>query len=169
MPIVYKKGSLFDAPRPRTLVHACNTQGIWGAGVAKQVAARYPAAHAEYRRACVAQGASLLGRSLLLPTDDYVAGKCATWIVCLFTSKSYGANVDTPHEILDATSEALYDLFQKRREYLDTPSAYLTFESPRFNAGRFNVPWEETEHVLANVLAAYDPSGQKMTWNVWTP
>lgn len=163
MPIVYKKGSLFDAPQPRTLVHACNTHGVWGAGVAKQMADRYPSAAVEYRRACARDGAALLGRALVFPTDEYEGGKCATWIACLFTSVGYGSNRDSPVSILNATSLAVVALLKSYGVF------DVVLHSPRLNAGLFNVPWAMTEPVIKHAVDTVGELGLNVTWNVWTP
>jgi len=67
------KGNIFDAPPHTLLVHACNTQGHWGAGMALSFAERYPAAYLVYKRHCDAfpsqndKRLGLLGTALLIP------------------------------------------------------------------------------------------------------
>jgi len=45
------QGSIFDAP-VQALVNAVNTEGIMGAGLAKEFRERFPEAYEDYRRAC---------------------------------------------------------------------------------------------------------------------
>ncbi|KAF8195532.1 hypothetical protein BJ912DRAFT_1056765 [Pholiota molesta] len=81
----YIAGDLFLAPPNSILVHACNTQGSWGAGIAL---------------------AFKLGTCLLIPGDVHD-------IACLFTSRAYGKRKDTPEEILAATQGAVQDLLKQ--------------------------------------------------------
>ncbi|KAL8736911.1 MAG: hypothetical protein Q9181_002207 [Wetmoreana brouardii] len=96
------------------------------------------------------------------------------WIACLYTSRSYGKNVDPPASILSATASALEDLrvqihafhAQKQKKLVEKcddgdkgteeRTRYenlmrLEMEecySVRINSGLFGVPWEETKAVL---------------------
>lgn len=47
--ITYKKMSLFDAPKETIIVHACNSQGMWGSGIAKPFAQNYPVSYESYK------------------------------------------------------------------------------------------------------------------------
>ncbi|OAX78183.1 hypothetical protein ACJ72_07514 [Emergomyces africanus] len=46
------QGDLFDAPEGAALIHACNCQGSWGKGVAKDFKDKYPAAYQIFRSHC---------------------------------------------------------------------------------------------------------------------
>ncbi|KAL4809305.1 hypothetical protein BDV18DRAFT_131747 [Aspergillus unguis] len=46
------EGDLFDAPDNAALIHACNCQGAWGAGIAKVFKKKYPAAFKIYNDYC---------------------------------------------------------------------------------------------------------------------
>ncbi len=52
MPITYKIGDLLEAPE-MALAHGCNCQALMGAGVARLVRAKYPAAYSAYLAACM--------------------------------------------------------------------------------------------------------------------
>lgn len=52
MEIKYIKGSLFDAPEGYILTHACNAQGVWGSGIAKEFKKRKPLAFKNYNLFC---------------------------------------------------------------------------------------------------------------------
>jgi O-acetyl-ADP-ribose deacetylase (regulator of RNase III) len=45
--IIYKQGSILDAPEPY-IIHGCNAQGRMGSGVAKALMERYPAVRERY-------------------------------------------------------------------------------------------------------------------------
>lgn len=96
-------GDLFSAPEGSILVHACNTKGSWGAGIALAFRARFPEQFEAYKRRCKEKKDALVGTCLLLPAERYT-------IACLFTSRNYGRNKDRPDQILAATKSALQDL-----------------------------------------------------------
>ena len=58
MRIEYRTGDLLEATEP-VIVHGCNAQGSMGAGVARAIRDRYPAAHAAYRAAYEARALKL--------------------------------------------------------------------------------------------------------------
>ena len=98
--LVYVEGDLFTAPDDSILVHACNTLGSWGSGIALTFRQNYPAEFAQYQAHCVTHGQALVGTCLLIPGDKHD-------IACLFTSRAYGKRKDKPAEILTATRNAL--------------------------------------------------------------
>lgn len=133
--VITIKGSLFDAPKGSIIIHACNTKGVWGSGIAKEFAKRFPKAHHTYMEFCRKDGHNLLGRCLLIPDKSgYVIG-------CLFTSKDYGKYVDKPDKILLATRLAIAELI------LQNP-AKLPMHMCKINSGLFNVPWSDTKAIL---------------------
>ncbi|KAJ7598744.1 hypothetical protein C8J56DRAFT_914868 [Mycena floridula] len=56
MGITYIGGDLFEAPVGSILIHACNTAGSWGGGIAVAFLERYPAAFQVYRSHCQSHG-----------------------------------------------------------------------------------------------------------------
>ncbi|KAL8892782.1 MAG: hypothetical protein Q9215_000374 [Flavoplaca cf. flavocitrina] len=140
--ITERVGDIFDSPPNSILIHACNTKGSWGAGVAAAFKKYSPAAFNYQKYHCTtptgpstslaAYQKSLVGTCLLIspfpavetlnfkhrtpakPTTQQVEKKY--WIACLFTSSGYGKNVDTPSAILDATKRATADLREQIRE-----------------------------------------------------
>lgn len=146
--ITYKKGSLFQAPEGSALLHACNTKGKWGSGVAAEFSRRFPDAYKLYNRHCL-NNTNLLGKSFVIEDKNYK-------IVCLFTSKDYSSRVDSPEQILKATQTSLDHLFVKN------PSL-LNIHSPKINSGLFKTPWEGTEEAILKCLEK-NPNVQ---WTVW--
>jgi ADP-ribose 1''-phosphate phosphatase len=128
------KGNLFDAPKGTLLVHACNTQGVWSAGIAASFSRLYPSYFKAYAQYCHAHGSSLLGTALILEGQWHKVG-------CLFTSTGYGSKALYQDAILDATFKSLVDLF-------DQVSDTEVVNMPRINSGLFRVPWESTLEVL---------------------
>lgn len=152
--INHRSGNLFDAPKRTVLVHACNTRGVWGSGVAAEFKRRYPEAFTWYHSICAQAEfeADLRGSADILDGPDYEHA-----VGVLYTSKSFGAQVDPPEMILQATAAALHTLL------LERPKG--DYHSPRFNSGLFRVPWVHTEALLESALALYPDA----TWTVWTP
>jgi ADP-ribose 1''-phosphate phosphatase len=107
--ITYISGDLFAAPEGSILVHACNTKGSWGAGIALEFKNRFPDAYQQYRAHCLEHKDLLVGTCLVIPGGDWS-------IACLFTSKAYGRAKDKPPQILEATKAALQDLVAQNSE-----------------------------------------------------
>lgn len=128
------KGDLFDAPKGSIIIHACNTKGVWGSGIAKEFAKRFPKARDIYAQACQEKGASLIGTCLLIPAGDFVIG-------CLFTSKGFGNYVDSPTKILAQTETAVADLLAQNT---DNREMHMC----KINSGLFRVDWNDTKKVL---------------------
>ncbi|KAG6850216.1 hypothetical protein H0H93_016395 [Arthromyces matolae] len=134
-------GDLFSAPKGAILVHACNTIGSWGAGIALAFRERYPSQYHVYRTHCKQSTPDdLIGTCLLIPGEEH-------YIACLFTSRAYGRRKDKPEEILQATRTAVQDLM-KQNEW------GKELHACRFNSGKFGVPWSDTEAILTELQAS---------------
>ncbi|KAF8073563.1 hypothetical protein FPV67DRAFT_753041 [Lyophyllum atratum] len=146
--IVHTIGDLFAAPQGAILVHACNTVGSWGGGIALAFRDNYPAQFEVYKAHCKAHGQSLLGTCLLIPGDTH-------YIACLFTSRAYGKRKDKPEAILAATKTAVQDLMKQNVDGKELHAC-------RFNSGKFGVPWVDTEAILKELstpILIYTPTG----------
>lgn len=147
--IIYKKMSLFVAPKGSYLVHACNAQGIWGSGIAKEFKTRFPKSFNEYNEFCREY-----------PRDvGPTTGKCCITkekVVCLITSNGFADTLDKVDNILSYTSLALLDLLNASKN--------KEFYSNKFNSGLFKVPWEDTKAILKSYVDMYD-----LTWTVCDP
>ncbi|KAL0577157.1 ADP-ribose 1''-phosphate phosphatase [Marasmius crinis-equi] len=145
--ITHITGDLFTAPAGSILVHACNTVGSWGGGIAVTFKQHFPSQFETYKAHCEAhEGRSLIGTCLLIPGDVHD-------VACLFTSRAYGKRKDKPDEILDATRKAVLDLVKQNEGNKELHAC-------RFNSGKFGVPWEDTEKILQEL-------GVRMT--IYTP
>ncbi|KAF9464188.1 hypothetical protein BDZ94DRAFT_523976 [Collybia nuda] len=139
-------GDIFSAPQNTILVHACNTVGSWGAGIALAFRNRYPVQFQVYKAHCKEHGQSLVGTCLLIPGDHHS-------IACLFTSKAYGKHKDKPEAILAATRTAVEDLIKQNIQNKQLHAC-------RFNSGKFGVPWEETAMAFQDLdvsMTVYEP------------
>ena len=163
--LTYHKGDMFaDAPKDCLLVHACNTQGVWGSGIAKAFKEQYPKAYAAHRTYCkkehiwtnpVRTGTA----QLLAPRDDNEQH----WIGCLFTSAKYGKNKDKPEEILKNTDKSMQMLLELISQ---VDAKVSTIRMCKINSGRFGVPWEKTEEVIKGI--ALKPHW-RMEMEIWEP
>jgi ADP-ribose 1''-phosphate phosphatase len=154
-------GDLFAAPDNTVLVHACNTQGSWGAGIALEFHERYPEAFKQYEQHCLVdyhpiKNPVVTGSCLLIPPSEDKPGAPKHWIACLFTSARYGKNKDSNEMILSATASA----FRTMLEHLHLFDAagklpeITEIRMCRINAGLFNVKWKDTKKVLEGFVAA---------------
>ena len=176
-----------DLPTGSFLVHATNCIASWGAGIAAELAAIFPAACEVYKDFCNAAKAtpsarwpprSLTGKCLIIPPQDsdIAAGAPKVSIVCLFTSYGYGRSnpakgkpgKDTTATILRQTNTALAEfrrqLDEMRIENKDQNQGNDGSEEPmviysnRFNSGAFKVPWEQTEVLIQDKFAGWHGS-----------
>ncbi|KAK0740517.1 hypothetical protein B0T18DRAFT_418139 [Schizothecium vesticola] len=142
--LINKTGDIFHSAPPKTLlIHACNTIGSWGAGIAKAFRKQYPDAYAIYRAHCMRSVPQhLVGTALLIAPRADAARQ--HYIGCVFTSKGHGQRRDKPPEILRATGPAMRDLL--RQAVRDGGVGEMRM--CRINSGLFAVPWHETKLVI---------------------
>ncbi|KZM27141.1 ADP-ribose 1''-phosphate phosphatase [Ascochyta rabiei] len=161
----YHTGDLFaDAPRGSVLVHACNTQGHWGAGIAKAFKNIYPQAHADHNQFCTkghtkARPVPTGTAQLLAPRD----GDAQHWIGCLFTSAKYGKGKDKPDVIVRHTIESMQMLLELISQVKDEITEVRIC---KINSGKFGVAWERTEEALGSIVLK---SGWRARIEVWEP
>lgn len=67
--VIESRGDIFSAPPNTLLIHACNCEGSWGAGIAKAFKSHYPSAYQIYHAHCTSHTPEeLIGTALLIPT-----------------------------------------------------------------------------------------------------
>ena len=139
-------GDLFTAPPHTVLIHACNTMGSWGGGIALAFRQHYPEAYAIYSAHCKRSlPQRLVGTALLIAPRAGAPPSRQHYVGCLFTSKRYGQAKDSPEMILQATGPAMRDLLgQIAREGGEVGEIRMC----RINSGLFAVPWEESKRVI---------------------
>lgn len=145
-------GDIFAAPSRTLLIHACNTEGSWGAGIAKAFKDKYPKAYTVYHKHCLQHGSKLHSTAFLIPPQK--SDGSDHFIGCLFTSCSKGRKKDPPGKILDATGPAMRDLLMKVREWDEKHGEEESVGEVRMckiNSGLFGVPWEKTKAVVGEI------------------
>lgn len=167
-------GDIFDSPPHSVLIHACNTTGSWGKGVAAAFKRYSPAAYQYQNTHCrrpspsstplLTHQRNLVGTCFLIPPSVSTRNPNAKpteaekekqfWIACLFTSHGFGRNKDTASDILDATRSAVEDLgrqiagYKERVERGKGKDEMGGCVGVRINSGLFGVEWERTREVL---------------------
>jgi ADP-ribose 1''-phosphate phosphatase len=154
--LTYHTGDIFAAPPHTLLIHACNTQGSWGAGIAAAFRQHYPQAFKRYRDYCLVSHKPSTnpvptGTCLLIPPCETDPKKSKHWIGCLFTSAKYGKGKDKPAVILANTGPAMEDLLQQFMKADVEGREEAEVRMCRINSARFGVPWERTVAVLEGV------------------
>jgi len=155
--IVYRKASLFEAPKGSYLVHACNAQGVWGSGIAVEFKRLFPNAFAHYNRNCQNPSDIILGHSWCIHETDYT-------ITCLIVSYGYGRTVSSKEDILARTRTSVTELLNSVKAGRKFMHQDPVICSNKFNSGYFKVPWVETEAVLNECLKDYP-----YDWIVYDP
>lgn len=77
------KGDLLDSPS-KIRCHQVNCHGVMGAGLAKQVKAKYPEVFEQYKALCDQFGSALLGHT------QFVTCRDGTVVANLFAQDGYG-------------------------------------------------------------------------------
>ncbi|PSN61627.1 hypothetical protein BS50DRAFT_578180 [Corynespora cassiicola Philippines] len=161
------KGNIFAAPPQTLLIHACNTQGSWSAGIALAFKQRYPEAFKIYRAYCTlthnpSSNPVRIGTCLLIPPAEK-DGKPKHWIGCLFTSAKYGKRKDPPAVIVANTAPAMKDCFKKVKQ---VGGAVRGVRLCKINSARFRVPWERTLEALEGIEIEEGWFGKAEVWTI---
>lgn len=163
--VTYKKMSLFDAPKESIIVHACNSQGVWGSGIAKPFRDQYPYSFTEYREFCLGHNAERGTACGLADLSTFHKNE-SHWVGWIVTSYNYGPLKDSVEQIKVNTALALKILCTKI--YLAHPkedNPTIEVYSNKFNSGLFAVPWGDSELILRTVLRDY----KRINWIVCDP
>jgi ADP-ribose 1''-phosphate phosphatase len=154
--ITYYKGDVLNVPEYTVIAHACNTQGNWGAGMAKSLKENYPYAYYIYNRYCCIEHDPVhnpvpTGTSLLIPPCEYDSTKPKHWIACLFTSAQYGRRKDKPDKILASTSRAIKQLLEDIKICEMEGNTIGKIAMCKINSYYFSVPWHYTEDIIEKI------------------
>ncbi|KAF2261357.1 hypothetical protein CC78DRAFT_535728 [Lojkania enalia] len=169
--LIHHKGDLFNAPSNTVLLHACNTLGSWGAGIALAFRARYPKAYLQYRTHCLTThdpktAPVPTGTCLLIPPCETDPAAPRHWIGCLFTSAKYGRAKDEPEVILANTRPAMRDCLEQVRKAVSEGKEVGGVRMCRINSARFGVPWERTVDVLEGITVEEGWVGDVEVWSI---
>lgn len=163
--VTYQSTSLFDVPKGEIIVHACNSQGVWGSGIAKAFREHYPHSFIEYEQFCkglnkergTACGCASLSQAHI---DE------SHWVGWIVTSHNYASLKDVPELIKINTTLALVQLCQAIYKAHPRDSwPRINVYSNKFNSGLFNVLWVDSELILNTVLRDF----KRINWIVCDP
>jgi ADP-ribose 1''-phosphate phosphatase len=166
--LTYHTGDIFASCPPNTLlIHACNTRGVWGAGIAKAFKQLYPSAYDLHHSFCTKSPHSKTdtvptGTAQLIPPTDPEG----TWIGCLFTSAAYGKKKDDEESILRNTKGAMEMLLELVRRVEEGGVMVGEVRMCRINSGKFGVEWERTEEVLRSVVVREGWRAEVGVWGI---
>jgi ADP-ribose 1''-phosphate phosphatase len=164
-------GNIFAAPPLTVLIHACNTQGSWGAGIAAAFRVNYPVAFTIYRRHCLdthhpKTNPVPTGSCLLIPPSETLSGAPKHWIACLFTSARYGKGKDKPDVILRNTGPSVRSMLKQIKEVQAKGEGVGGLRMCKINSARFAVPWERTVAVLEGIEVEEGWVGDVEVWDL---
>jgi ADP-ribose 1''-phosphate phosphatase len=150
--VTTQKMSLFDAPKESVIIHACNSQGMWGSGIAKPFSEQYPHSYKDYQRFC-ARWNQERGTAVGMADLSMFHESEPHWVGWIVTSHDYGPRKDSPELIKIHTTLALRELCEKiYRAHPRDSNPSIEVYSNKFNSGLFAVPWEDSELILKTVL-----------------
>lgn len=131
MKIIYKKGNALEGPE-YYFIHGCNSVGVMGSGIAREVKEKYPKAFTDY----IASD-RLLGEVYMTICEDKV-------IFNLISQKYYGKDPNVRYVSYDALHRGLYLLDKLFLNDLPRKggSTIPMVAMPRIGAGRGNGDWE---------------------------
>jgi ADP-ribose 1''-phosphate phosphatase len=149
--LTFSKGDMLQKmDRKYIYVHACNSKGVWGRGIALQFKKKFPVAYLKYRDFCLNKNTKV-GDSVIVEENGFKIG-------CLLTSVGYGEYTSSPKEIIVNTYYSIIDLIDQ----IEEDSIYI--QSNVFNSGLFNVPWKHTQKVIEKIGLK---TNKEIYWNVW--
>ncbi|KAF1919986.1 hypothetical protein BDU57DRAFT_408085, partial [Ampelomyces quisqualis] len=156
--LTHHNSDIFSHLAPNTLlIHACNTRGVWGSGIAKAFKQTYPCAYETHRAFCVAQktaGRDIVGTAQLIRTDERQGEDGhggGVWVACLFTSRLYGKRRDAPGEIVRNTVRAVEMLLELVEKAEHAGYEVGEVRMCKVNSGKFGVEWGVTEAALREI------------------
>lgn len=132
----YITGDLLSNRSEYTL-HSCNCKGVWGSGVAKIIAEKFPKSYEEYKSQCSSKSPSELLGSIFMTSEN---------IICLFTSDGYGSFVDNPDSIIGYTFKGFQNIASK------FSGRNVSIAMPKINSGLFKTPWKDTSRAVNRIL-----------------
>ena len=163
--VSYQNISLFDAPTETIIVHACNSQGVWGSGIAKPFKDKYPSSFLDYNKFCMlanSKRGTACGRAGLSTFHESEPH----WVGWIVTSHNYGPLKDSPEQIKINTTLALAELCKKiYMAHSSEEYPVIDVYSNKFNSGLFAVPWTDSELILTTVLKDF----KRINWILCDP
>jgi O-acetyl-ADP-ribose deacetylase (regulator of RNase III) len=151
-----RQGNVLDIEEG-IIVHGCNSHGVMGSGIAKEVRARFPHAYQVYTMAYAkAINEGLPG----LPLGSVTWAKVGfnKWIVNAVTQKDYGRDPS----VVYVNYQAMYDAFARIQENIeDGDIDNLGVHFPLIGCGLANGKWDKVSEIIELALG---DSIEKTLW-----
>jgi len=144
-------GDLLDATG--IIVHGCNSHGIMGSGVAKQIKDKWPNVYENYNNRYLSQG-------LPLGSIDYVRVALKILVVNAITQRDYGraSQLYVSYDAIEAAFIRINDLMLKEIAFKPIPQV-VNF--PLIGCGLANGSWEIISKIIDDTL---DDTISKVLW-----
>ncbi len=136
----YIQEDIFNTKR-KVIAHGCNTQGAFGAGIAKQIARLYPIAKAAYLNKYQHDGWELGEIQVVPVTIDKI-------IVNMATQDNFGRNG------IHVDYKACELAFKKLLRYCE--AHWLHIAIPKIGSGLGGGEWSRIEEILLKVLKKHE-------------
>lgn len=152
MSVTIVRGDLLEADA-QYICHQVNCQGAMGAGIAKQIADKWPYVKKEYTRYCDAalNRHDLLGRIQMVAANGGHQNSTDPIIVNIFGQEYYGRS-----GVYTDTS-ALIRAFRKLNDVLRQKGRRMTVAFPHgFGCGLAGGDWSEVEELIVKYLPDCD-------------
>ena len=149
--ITTRIGNLLDATG--VIVHGCNSHGVMGSGVAKQIKKTWPAVYENYNNRYLSQG-------LPMGSIDYVRVDPKILVVNAITQKDYGRaeKLYVSYDAIEAAFIHINDLVMDDLKYKPIPKV-VSF--PLIGCGLANGDWDIVSKIIDKTL---DDSISKILW-----
>ena len=126
--IIYRPGDVFETDAP-VIAHGCNTRGLMGAGIAREMRDRFPSMYKDYKRRCA--------RNEFKPGDAYIFyNETGPHIMNLATQADKGAE----YEFVKQALSNLHTVLEEER----IPSVAM----PRIASGLGGLEPSEVERLI---------------------
>jgi len=148
--ITTRIGNLLDATG--VIVHGCNSHGVMGSGVAKQIKDKWPAVYENYNLRYLSEG-------LPLGSIDYVRVDPKILVVNAITQKDYGraSQLYVSYDAIEAAFTRINDLVMEEAQY-KVPKV-VSF--PLIGCGLANGDWDTVSKIIDEAL---DDNISKVLW-----
>jgi len=149
--ITTKIGNLLDAHG--VIVHGCNSHGVMGSGVAKQIKDKWPAVYENYNLRYLSEG-------LPLGSIDYVRVETGVLVVNAITQKDYGraSKLYISYDAIEAAFKRINNLVMDDLKHKPVPKV-VSF--PLIGCGLANGDWNIISKIIDDAL---DNSISKVLW-----
>lgn len=149
MPANIKNGDLLTA-ESGIIIHGCNSRGVMGSGVARQIRDKWPVVYKAYRYSFETSGLEL-GDIQTVPVFN--ADK-SLLVVNAITQKDYGRDAGKVYVDYNAITEAFTKTLLIAKQLSDYNSAMMPIHYPKIGGGLangdFNIIYASISEVLGN-------------------